>query len=59
MRDFNLFVPLDCTVSNSKKENDSALALMRKFLKADTRSSSGIALRTAQKTNQKRRGRRR
>jgi len=46
MRDFNLFVPLDCTVSNSKKENDSALALMRKFLKADTRSSSGIALRS-------------
>jgi len=59
MRDFNLFVPLDCTVSNSKKENDSALALMRKFLKADTRSSSRIALRTAQKRNQKRRVRRR
>jgi nicotinamidase-related amidase len=58
MRDFNLFVPLDCTVSNSKKENDSALALMRKFLKADTRSSSGIALHTAQKKNQKRRRRR-
>jgi nicotinamidase-related amidase len=58
MRDFNLFVPLDCTVSNSKKENDSALALMRKFLRADTRSSSGIALRRAQKTNQKRRDRR-
>ena len=54
MRDFNLFVPLDCTVSNSKKENDSALALMKKFLKADTRTSSGIALRS-----QKRRGRRR
>jgi nicotinamidase-related amidase len=52
MRDFNLFVPLGCTVSNSKKENDSALALMKKFLKADTRSSSGIALRS-----QKRRGR--
>jgi nicotinamidase-related amidase len=34
MRDFNLFVPSDCTVSNTKKENDSALALMRKFLKA-------------------------
>jgi nicotinamidase-related amidase len=59
MRDFNLFVPLDCTVSNSKKENDSALALMRKFLKADTRSSSRIALLTAQKRNQKRRVRRR
>jgi nicotinamidase-related amidase len=59
MRDFNLFVPLDCTVSNTKKENDSALALMRKFLKADTRSSSRIALLTAQKRNQKRRVRRR
>ena len=37
MRDFNLFVPSDCTVSNTKKENDSALGLMKKFLKADTR----------------------
>jgi nicotinamidase-related amidase len=59
MRDFNLFVPLDCTVSNTKKGNDSALALMRKFLKADTRSSSGIALRAAQKKSQKRPGPRR
>jgi len=54
MRDFNLLVPLDCTVSNTKKENDSALALMRKFLKADTRSSSGIVLRAAQKRRQER-----
>jgi nicotinamidase-related amidase len=45
MRDFNLFVPSDCTVSNTKKENDLALALMKKFLKADTRSSSRIRLR--------------
>jgi nicotinamidase-related amidase len=57
MRDFNLFVPSDCTVSNTKKENDSALALMRKFLKADTRSASGIVLRAAQKRRQKRRNR--
>lgn len=42
MRDFNLLVPADCTVSNTKKENDSALRLMKKFLKADTRSSSKI-----------------
>src|ERR1700739_3993428 len=35
MRDFDLFVPSDCTVSNTKKENDSALGLMRQFLKAD------------------------
>jgi hypothetical protein len=57
MRDFNLFVPLDCTVSNTKKENDSALALMRKFLKADTRSSSGIVLRAAPKRIQSHRNR--
>src|SRR4026208_2080849 len=54
MRDFNLFVPSDCTVSNTQRENDSALGLMKKFLKADTRPSSKIALRS-----QKRRGRRR
>jgi nicotinamidase-related amidase len=48
MRDFDLFVPSDCTVSNTKKENDSALGLMRKFLKADTRRSSGIVLRATQ-----------
>ena len=57
MRDFNLFVPSDCTVSNTNKENDSALALMRKFLKADTRSSSGIVLRAAQKKSRKPRNR--
>src|SRR5436305_11246428 len=49
MRDFNLFVPSDCTVSNTKNENDSALALMRKFLKADTRLSARIVLRAPQK----------
>ena len=54
MRDFNLFVPRDCTVSNTKKENESALRLMRKFLKADTRLSSGIVLQTAQITVRKR-----
>jgi nicotinamidase-related amidase len=59
MRDFNLFVPSDCTVSNTQKENDSALALMRKFLKADTRSSSRIALRATQKKGHKRRSCRR
>ena len=45
MRDFNLFVPSDRTVSNTKKENDSALRLMKKFLKADTRQASRIVLR--------------
>jgi len=45
MRDFNLFVPSDCSVSNTKRENDSALRLMKKFLKADTRPASRIILR--------------
>src|SRR5437660_4531616 len=49
MRDFNLFVPRDCTVSNTEKENESALRLMQKFLKADTRSSSKIVLRTLER----------
>jgi nicotinamidase-related amidase len=55
MRDYNLFVPSDCTVSNTKKENDSALGLMKKFLKADTRLSSGIVLRRTEKRKHKRR----
>ena len=36
MRDYNLVVPRDCTVSNTPAENDAALRLMRKFLKAKT-----------------------
>ena len=49
MRDFSLFVPRDCTVSNTSRENESALRLMKKFLKADTRPSSKIALRTVER----------
>ncbi len=45
MRDYKLIVPSDCTVSNTKKENDQALTLMRDYLKADTRSSAKIQLR--------------
>jgi nicotinamidase-related amidase len=36
MRDYELIVPRDCTVSNTPEENDAALQLMRKFLKAKT-----------------------
>ena len=54
MRDFNLFVPSDCTVSNTKQENDSALRLMKRFLKADTRLSSKIALHRAKRKRSKR-----
>ena len=44
MRDFELVIPEDCCVSNTPRENDEALALMRKFLKAETRSSEQLQL---------------
>lgn len=49
MRDFDLFVPSDCSVSNTRQENQSALRIMKKFLKADTRSSFKIPLRPAKR----------
>jgi len=49
MRDYNLIVPSDCTVSNTAQENRQALALMRKFLKADTRPSTKLRLVRARK----------
>jgi nicotinamidase-related amidase len=45
MRDYDLVIPSDCTVSNTKKENDEALTLMRKFLKAETPRGSEIEFR--------------
>jgi len=45
MRDYELIIPRDCTVSNTKRENDQALALMKNYLKADTRPSAKILLR--------------
>ena len=44
MRDFELLIPEDCCVSNTPRENEEALALTRKFLKADTRRSEEIDL---------------
>lgn len=57
MRDFELFVPSDCTASNSPRENKEALELMRKFLKADTRPSAKIVLRRAARRKRARRPR--
>ncbi|MFN2475101.1 MAG: cysteine hydrolase family protein [Chthoniobacterales bacterium] len=45
MRDYELVIPSDCIVSNTPKENDEALALMRKFLKAETPRGSEVKLR--------------
>jgi nicotinamidase-related amidase len=48
MRDFNLYVPSDCTASNTVEENEHALELMQKVLKADIRSSAELALEELQ-----------
>ena len=37
MRDFKLFIPSDCSVSQTNEENDYALQQMEKVLKADIR----------------------
>lgn len=46
MRDFALFVPRDCTVSNTRRENTYALKQMQTVLKADIRPSSAIRFRS-------------
>ncbi len=50
MRDYRLLVPEDCCVSNTPAENEQALELMRKFLKADTCASAEIKLRRSRKS---------
>jgi len=49
MRDYELIVPSDCTVSNTAMENRQGLALMREFLKADTRPSDRLRLPRAKR----------
>jgi nicotinamidase-related amidase len=44
MRDFKLFVPADCVVSETKADNEYALQQMAKVLKADTRVSGELNL---------------
>jgi nicotinamidase-related amidase len=44
LRDYTLFIPCDCVVSNSREENDAALRLMEKVVKADIRPSAGLDL---------------
>lgn len=45
LRDFNLWVPADCVISLSRKDNLLALKQMRQLLHADIRVSSKIDLR--------------
>jgi nicotinamidase-related amidase len=46
MRDLHLAVPSDCVASNTEEENRYALDQMRKVLKADTRPSTELVLRS-------------
>jgi nicotinamidase-related amidase len=45
MRDFKVFVPADCVVSNTEEENRYALKQMETVLKADTSASSQLDLK--------------
>ncbi|HWF89657.1 MAG TPA: isochorismatase family cysteine hydrolase [Pyrinomonadaceae bacterium] len=45
MRDFKVFVPEDCVVSNTEEENRYALKQMETVLKADTSSSRQLDLK--------------
>jgi nicotinamidase-related amidase len=42
LRDFDIVVPRDCTASETREDNEYALAQMAKVLKADTRASTEI-----------------
>ncbi|MDQ3821134.1 MAG: cysteine hydrolase [Acidobacteriota bacterium] len=50
MRDFNLVIPADCVASNTEEENDHALQLMEKVLKADTTRSDELDLEELKQT---------
>jgi len=45
MRELKLFIPSDCIVSNSEAENQYALQLMKKVVKADIRPSADLDLK--------------
>jgi nicotinamidase-related amidase len=45
MRDFKVFVPSDCVVSNTEEENEHALKQMETVLKADITVSKELDLK--------------
>jgi len=46
MRDFKVFIPADCVVSNTEEENEYALEQMETVLKADVTVSSKLDLKS-------------
>jgi nicotinamidase-related amidase len=53
LRDYRLFVPRDCVLSNTSRQNTQALELMQRVLHADVRSSLKINLSALQKIKTK------
>jgi len=51
MRDFKLFVPSDCSVSQTREENEYALEQMEKVLKANVSASSELDLEAMRDSN--------
>ena len=45
MRDYKIFVPSDCTASNTEEENEHALKQMQNVLKADIRIAKELDLK--------------
>jgi nicotinamidase-related amidase len=45
LRGLKLFIPSDCVASNTEAENQYALQLMKKVVKADIRPSTGLDLK--------------
>jgi nicotinamidase-related amidase len=54
MRDYELLVPSDCTISNTARENREALNLMKRYLKANTTISARLRFAARSCTNDKR-----
>jgi nicotinamidase-related amidase len=46
MRDLKLFIPADCVASNTAEENEHALRLMQKVVKADITPSGDLDLKS-------------
>lgn len=51
LRDLRVMVPADCVASNTQAENDAALEMMRKILKADIRPSNELDLAALKRAN--------
>lgn len=54
IRDFEVYVPADCSISNTEEENDNALSEMRQVLKADLTSSTELDLEALKRDDESR-----